>query len=113
MSYSLGTCRHNNLTGYCPSCLREKSMRGMGRLNGMGQPMGDVFSDLLTNAQNAITGSLATTIATNPAIQAAGAQQASLLSATAAVNYAKAHPFIVGGAVLGVAALVLVGLKKL
>lgn len=41
MSYANGTCKHNNLTGTCPSCLRERSvnkrmMRGMGRLNGMG-----------------------------------------------------------------------------
>lgn len=27
-----GMCRHNNIHGYCPSCVRERSMKGMGRL---------------------------------------------------------------------------------
>lgn len=130
MAYSLGTCSHNNLTGYCPSCLREKNMRmsGMGRLNGMGagqmgltcqngyypDPVfGAVCVPTSGTLENLAAGSLAQGVATSSNIQAAAANAATQTTATALVNYVKAHPFIVGGAVLGVAALVLVGLKKL
>lgn len=128
MSYSLGTCPHNNLTGYCPSCLKEKSMmRGMGRLNGMGAGMGDCqpgyssvlgiclpsLSTDLSLIQNAVTGAVATGVATTPSIQQAAANAATQGTVTSIVNFVKAHPLMVGAGALLLGAVVFAGLKKI
>ncbi len=134
MAYSLGTCKHNNLTGHCPSCLREKNMRkshklsgfGMGRLGMAGGQMGltcaaGMYPDPILGAVcvpssgtllNQVEGAFATGVATTSTVQAAAANAATQSTATALVNYVKAHPFIVGGAVLAVAALAFAGLRK-
>ena len=102
------------------------SGRGMGRLGMGGGQMGltcqpGYYPDPILGAvcvptggtlESLATGALATGVATTSTVQQAAANAATQSTATALVAYVKAHPFIVGGAVLAIGLLAFAGLRK-
>ena len=72
--YANGMCKHNNQMGYCPSCAREKSMRGMGHgnayaMDGMGD--GDLLSNLLTGSVTGAESAVGSALASSQLVQQA------------------------------------------
>ena len=125
MSSANGVCHHNNQMGYCPSCSKEKTMRGMGR--GMGaancQPgyyEAEIFGiktgqclpssgTLLNAAQGAVVSTTATGIANSQATQTAVANAAAASLGVKILNFYKQKPVIAYGATALVVLLTLAG----
>lgn len=130
---AMGMCHHNNWANYCPSCARENSMKGMGRLGsysdfagGMGaecQPgyydlkifgistgqCAPTLSTLTEGAQSGALSTVATGVATSPATQAAAESGAVQAVATKSWSYIKEHPYMVAGGVAAAVLLIIYG----
>lgn len=116
MVNALGLCEHNNMGSSCPSCIRGKSMRGMGadacptgfyRLKVLGIDTGQCLptsGTLVTGAQSGAAGTVATGIATNPSNQAAALNAAQTMGVNTIVEKIKAHP-IATASIVGVIAI--------
>lgn len=120
-------CRHNNQMNYCPSCAGEKSMRGMGRLNGMGAdtcPTGyyrlkvygidtgqclPTGSTAVEAAQSGVLNSAATGVANSAATKNALSSASATAIGTKIVNFYKTNPVIAIGVTVAVGALLVYG----
>lgn len=122
-----GLCKHNNFMGYCPSCLKEQSMRGMGRLNGnmgadcptgfyrlkvFGVDTGQCLPELdtaISAAEGGVTGSVAKGAVASSANVAAAQSAAASALGTKIMNFYKTQPGLAWGLTAGVALLFVYG----
>lgn len=123
MSHANGLCHHNNQMGYCPSCVREKSMRGM---RGMGATCPEGYYEaklfgfntgqcvpdlgtLVEGAQGGIMQTVGTGVANSPGTQAAATSAAASALGTKIVTFYKNNPIMAIGLTVAVGGLLVYG----
>lgn len=110
-----GLCQHNNLSGYCPSCLKGSNMRkSMGAyelVKGSGIFIPDL-GELTKGASAGALSSTAQTLATSAGVKSAAIDAAGNSLGTKIVKFYKEQPVMAYGATALVAILLFAGVRS-